>query len=76
MNREWVVFRKGWNAANQPYWGPLIMKVAKVEASSEEEALTLALERITVYNNQTVYAELASKVEAREARLDRKVKLL
>ncbi len=74
--KEWVVFRKGWNAANQPYWGPLIMKVAKVEASSEEEALTLALERITVYNNQTVYAELASKVEAREARLDRKVKLL
>jgi len=76
MNREWVVFRKGWNAANQPYWGPLIMKVAKVEASSEEEAVELAAERVTVYNNQIIYAELASKVEAREARLDRKVKLL
>ena len=69
MNREWVVFRKGWNAANQPYWGPLVVKVAKVEASSEEEAVELAAERVTVYNNQTMYAELASKVEAREARV-------
>lgn len=72
---KWTVSRYGSNAANQPMEaGPVT--VAEVEAGSEDEACRLAAKRVTVYNNQRLDAELTEEVEAREAEIDSRVKVL
>jgi hypothetical protein len=73
--REYVVYRHGWNAANQSSMSgcPHKMKVARVQAFSWDHAKELAAQRVTVYNNQYLSAELASEVDAEEAELDQYV---
>jgi hypothetical protein len=75
--QEYVVYRHGWNAANQSSRSaPNKMEVARVTASSAEQAKDLAAQRVTVYNNQFLSAELASEVDAAEEDVDRRVKLI
>lgn len=72
---RYYVFRLGSNAANQPMTpGPV--RVAEVLASSPEEACRDALQRITVYNGQHMYAESADEVDALEDGLDSRVKII
>jgi hypothetical protein len=74
--QEYVVYRHGWNAANQSSAGsPQKMEVARVTATSPDQARDLAAQRVTVYNNQFLSAELASEVDAAEAEVDQKVRL-
>lgn len=75
---KFYIYRKGYNTANQPLasGGPETQKVAEVEANSKDEAEKLALERVTVYNNQTLWAEPAEEVDARELEIDERVNLL
>lgn len=72
----YVVYRHGWNSANQPSSSsPEKVEVARVEAGSPEAACDLARQRVTVYHNQNLSAEPASEVDAREAEIDRKVRV-
>jgi len=73
----WIVFRHGWNSANQPCSGCRHReKVAKVRADTAEEACRKAAALVTVYNNQHLSAELRSEVRAREAAEREGVELL
>ena len=56
--------------------GPEIVKVATVEAETKTEAVNLALEAgVTVYNNQTIWAEDAGLIDARKKAISKRVKL-
>jgi len=72
--QEYVVYRHGWNEANQdPRHGlPEKMAVARIEASSPEEACRLASRQVTLMAGQTLSAEPAVDVDAREELLNRK----
>lgn len=75
---RYYVYRHGWNTANHPSrdnQSPTA-RVAEVTAKSEDEACQLAAKRVTVYNNQYLYAESAAAVDAREAEVDNLVKAL
>ena len=71
---RYYVYRYGSNAANQSM-EPGPVKVATVEANSEEEACNLAARRVTVYNNQHLDARLAETVDAEEVTIDERVEL-
>ena len=75
---EYVVYRHGWNEANQrPEFGlPEKMPVARVEAGSPEEACRLAAQRVTLQDNQRLSAEPAEQVDARENNLNLKAEAL
>ncbi len=75
MTNLYYVYRTGSNAANQPMTCEPVL-VAEVSADTEDEACTLAAERVTVYNNQYLSAELAEEVDAREAEIDERVTLV
>ena len=71
---RYYVYRHGWNTANQPSQGsPHKVRVAEVDAASADEARTLAAQRVTVYNNQHLSAELADDVDAAEKAVDERV---
>jgi hypothetical protein len=76
--KEWVVYRRGYNAANNSalHGGPESVPVARVQAEDEEEACRLAARRVTVYNNQSLHAEPAEEHDAREVEEADRVKLL
>lgn len=67
--REYVIYRHGWDAANQnPDQGlPAKMPVARIQADSAEEACRLAAQRVTLTSQQHLSAEPAEEVDAREA---------
>jgi len=74
---SYVVYRHGWNAANQSARGgaPEKQEVCRVNAANEEEARRLALESgVTVYNNQHLSCELASVVDKRRAFVAKRVR--
>jgi len=72
MKRQYVVYRHGWNPANQdPDAGlPEKMAVARVEAGSPEDACELASRQITLEPNQHLSAEPAEEVDAHETELN------
>jgi hypothetical protein len=71
--REYVIYRHGWNEANQsPECGlPEKMAVARVQADSPEEACRLAAGQVTLAANQRLSAEPADLVDAKEHDLNR-----
>lgn len=76
--QEYIVYRHGWNEANQnPEQGlPEKMAVARVMANSAEEACLVASQRVTLHMNQTLSAELAANVDAKEDNLNIRVEAL
>ena len=76
--KEYVVYRHGWNADNQsPQAGlPEKMPVLRIEADSAEQACQLAVARVTLHENQTLSAESADEVDARENNLNLKAESL
>jgi hypothetical protein len=76
--KEYVIYRHGWNADNQdPRAGlPEKMPVARLEAASAEEACRLATPRVTLRTNQSLSAEPAEEVDARENNLNLKAEAL
>ena len=70
--RMYVVYRHGWNAANQsPERGlPEKMPVARVQADSPEEACRLAAREVTLAENQRLSAEPAEVLDAKEAAIN------
>jgi len=76
--REYVVYRHGWNQANQdPGRGlPEKMPVARVVAGSPEEACRLAFREVNLASGQTLSAEPADVVDARVNNLDLKAEAL
>jgi hypothetical protein len=64
----YVIYRHGWNERNQaPEQGlPEKMAVARMEASSPEEACRLAEGSVTLQAGQLLSAEPADEVDARE----------
>jgi hypothetical protein len=75
IEMRFYVYRTGSNAANQPMTFEPV-KVAEVEAKDAAEACQLASQRVTVYNNQYLDAEVADEVDRREAEVDDKVRLI
>lgn len=75
---EFVVYRHGWNEANQnPESGlPEKMAVARVQAGDADEACRLAAQRVTLEPNQRLSAEPAAEVDARENNLNLKADAL
>ena len=78
MEQEYIVYRHGWNAANQSSrsGSPHKMAVARVTARDADHARDLAAQRVTVYNNQHLSAAPAAEVDAAEAEVDERVVLL
>ena len=72
MKREYVVYRHGWNDANQSaaLGLPEKMAVARVEAVSPEEACEQASKQVTLLANQHLSAEPAAEVDAKEQALN------
>jgi hypothetical protein len=70
----YIVYREGWNKANQPpeHGLPQKMPVARVQANSPEEACRLAAPQVTLANNQRLTAEPADVVDAKENQLNLK----
>jgi hypothetical protein len=69
----YVVYRHGWNEANQnaEQGLPEKMPVARVQAESAEEACRLAGPEVTLAANQHLSAEPAEELDAKEAALNR-----
>jgi hypothetical protein len=76
--KGYVVYRHGWNEANQsPQAGlPEKMAVARLEADSPEQACQLAAARVSLRGNQYLSAEPADEVDAREHNLNLRVEAL
>ena len=76
--RVYVVYRHGWNEANQsPAHGlPEKMAVARVEAADPEEACRRAAPQVTLADNQRLSAEPADEIDARENNLNLKAEAL
>ncbi len=76
--KEYVVYRHGWNADNQsPQAGlPEKMAVLRVQAESPEQACQLARARVSLHEKQTLSAEPAAEVDARENNLNLRVEAL
>lgn len=70
----YVVYREGWNQANQPpeHGLPQKMAVARVQADSPEEACRQAAANVTLKNNQRLTAEPAEVVDAKENQMNLK----
>ncbi len=70
--REYVVYRHGWNEANQaPERGlPEKMPVARIQADSPEEACRLAARQVSLFPGQSLSAEPADVVDAQVNNLD------
>ena len=66
--REYIVYRHGWNEANQSREQglPEKMAVARVPAGSPEEACRAAAGQISLAANQHLSAELAEEVDTKE----------
>jgi hypothetical protein len=75
---RYVVYRHGWNEANQnqAHGLPEKMAVARVEADSPEEACRTAAPDVTLFANQCLSAEPADEVDARENELNLKAEAL
>ncbi len=75
---EYVIYRHGWNEANQsPSHGlPEKMAVARIEAGSPEEACRLALSQVSLLPGQHLSAEPAEEVDARLQNVNLKVEAL
>ena len=71
--RKYVIYRHGWNEANQSrdLGLPEKMAVARIQAASPEEACQLAAGQVTLEGNQRLSAEPADLVDAREHDLNR-----
>lgn len=69
---EYVVFRTGYNAANNPAreGGCETVPVARVTADSAGEAVRLAGRRVSCYHNQSLSAVPAADYDAEQKRLD------
>jgi hypothetical protein len=78
MMRQHVVYRHGWNESNQRRadGAPEKMPVLRVDADSPEDACRRAARRVSVEAGQRLSAELAERVDAHEADLNRKVEAL
>jgi|GEM_PF-5655454 len=76
--KTYIIYRHGWNTNNQnPEAGlPEKMPVARLEATSPEEACQRAREQVTLYPNQYLSAEPADEVDARENNLNLKAEAL
>jgi hypothetical protein len=76
--RQYVVYRHGWNEANQPveHGLPEKMPVARVEADSPDEACRIAARQVTLMANQRLSAEPAAEVDAKENNLNLHVEAL
>jgi len=76
--QEYIVYRHGWNEANQdPARGLLEkMPVARIQANSPEEACRLAARQVTLFQGQYLRAESAEQVDARVNNIDLKVEAL
>jgi hypothetical protein len=76
--RQYVVYRHGSNPINQdPGRGlPAKMAVARVDAGSPEEACRLARSQVTLEDGQTLSAEPADVVDARENNLNLRAEAL
>ena len=76
--REYVVYRHGWNEANQnPAQGlPEKMCVARVLAHDPEQACRLAGRKVSLAEGQRLSAEPADEVDAREHALNLKAEAL
>jgi hypothetical protein len=76
--KEYVVYRHGWNADNQnPDSGlPEKMPVLRIQAKNPEQACQLARTRVSLQANQTLSAEPAAEVDARENNLNLRVEAL
>ena len=74
---RFYIYRRGYNGANNPCagGGPETVKVATVEAVTHAEAVELALQRVSCYVNQAIWAELAEQIDAREAAIDAAVQV-
>jgi len=70
--QEYIVYRVGWNDANQcrEHGLPEKMAVARLEASRPGEACRQAREQVVVCANQHLTAEPAQEVDAREELLN------
>jgi transposase len=77
MTMRFYIYRTGHNTANQSSRDgcPHRMRVAAVEADGPDEALSLARERVTCYNGQSLDAEPADAVDRAEAEIDSRVEL-
>jgi hypothetical protein len=69
---EYIVYREGWNEANQdPGRGlPEKMPVVRLYADSPEEACRMAARQVTLTGNQRLTAEPAEVVDAQMAGLN------
>lgn len=76
--KQYVVYRHGWNADNQnPQAGlPEKMPVARIDADSPEDACRRAVTSVTLHDHQTLSAEPADEVDARENNLNLKAEAL
>ncbi|HET7042224.1 MAG TPA: hypothetical protein VFI13_09390 [Gemmatimonadales bacterium] len=76
--QAWIVFRHGYNAANNSALGggPVAVPVARVQAETAGEACDLAGKKVTVYSNQYLYAEDAEEYDRRQAEEDSRVEVL
>jgi hypothetical protein len=72
--QQYVVYRHGWNDANQSRAKglPEKMPVARVDAGSPEEACRIAARSVTIEANQHLSAEPAAAVDAQENKLNLK----
>src|SRR4051794_27411774 len=75
---EYVVYRHGWNDANQSAaeGAPEKMAVLRLTAAGPEEACRLARERVSVEAGQRLSAEPAELVDAREDNLNLRAEAL
>ena len=70
--REYIVYREGWDEANQdPGRGvPEKMAVARLLAASPEEACRMAAKQVATSATQRLTAEPADAADAKEASLN------
>ncbi len=71
--KEYVVYRHGWNDANQSQAQglPEKMAVARVQADSPEEACRIAAPQVTLFGNQHLSAEAAEVIDGKEYNMNR-----
>ena len=76
--KEYVVYRHGWDEANQDAARglPEKMAVLRVWADSPEQACGLAAGRLSLLPSQWLSAEDAAAIDAKEEDLNRRVEAL
>jgi hypothetical protein len=75
---NYVVYRRGWNDANQSRAKgmPEKMAVLRLDADSPEDACRQARSQITLFGDQTLSAEPAAHADAYENKLNQSVESL